>query len=54
MRNEQKNNNAYLASILTMLLLVSSIPLINTAQAEDLSENVTLLKNETFLKHFFA
>ena len=42
MRNEQKNNNAYLASILTMLLLVSSIPLLHTAQA-NMSDNVFLI-----------
>ncbi|MAX04795.1 MAG: hypothetical protein CL883_05695, partial [Dehalococcoidia bacterium] len=42
MRNEQKNNNAYLASILTIILLASSIPLLNTAQA-DMSDNVTLI-----------
>ena len=42
MRNEQKNNKAYLASILTMLLLASSIPLLNTAQA-NMSDNVFLI-----------
>ena len=42
MRNEQKNNNAYLASILTIILLASSIPLLSTAQA-DMSDNVTLI-----------
>ena len=42
MRNEQKNNNAYLVSILTIILLASSIPLLNTAQA-DMSDNVTLI-----------
>ena len=52
MINEQKNNNTYLASILTIFLLASSIPFFSGVQAEDMSDNITLLGDAQGNKSF--